>query len=106
MITTHQRRMQTFMDEGLCEQEARSLADQMYIRDQEDGLDDRRVCFECTNYINRKCVKILDKFGKPTMPLRFMLQRCEYFDLRGKKQLSDEELHQIDASNQHQGRDE
>lgn len=84
MNETHRRRMQVFLQEGLCEQEARKLADQMLERDR-DGFDDRRVCFECVNYSNRKCVAILDSQGKPTLPLRFVLQRCERFELRGKK---------------------
>jgi hypothetical protein len=40
------------------------------------------------------------------MQLRFILQRCPQFILKGKKPLTDEERHQIDASNQHQERDE
>lgn len=79
----HSRR-ETFIREGLSEEEAYELADQMFIRDRE-GWDDRRVCFECTHYAGKKCTKIVDKFGRPTMQLRFMLQRCEHFNLRGKK---------------------
>jgi hypothetical protein len=37
--------------------------------------------------------------------MRFVLQRCPSFKLKGK-QLTDEERNQIDASNQHQERDE
>lgn len=104
-ISIHERRRNTFMAEGLCESEAFSLAEQMFTRDADIG-DDRRVCFECNHYINRHCTKIRDKFGKPTMQLRFVLQRCDYFDLKGKNRLTENELHLIDESNQHQERDE
>ena len=78
------RRRETFIEEGLSEDEAYELADQMFIRDME-GWDDRRVCFECNHYSNKKCTKIVDRHGRPTMQLRFMLQRCPQFKLKGKK---------------------
>ena len=83
-IERHARRYKTFVEEGMCSDQAWELADQMWERDA-DISDDRRVCFECTNYVARHCTKITDKFGKPTMQLRFMLQRCDYFNLKGKK---------------------
>ena len=113
-IATHERRRKKFIEEGLCESEAFSLAEQMYTRDAELG-DYRRVCFECTGYVARRCTKIFDKFGKPTMQLRFVLQRCDYFELKGKKRevmntypdapLTEDELHLINESNQHQERE-
>jgi hypothetical protein len=80
----YKRRVETFMQEGLCEEGAYDLADQMFERDR-DGHDDRRVCFECQNYVGRVCMKMKDKLGKPQMPLRFILQRCDYFQLKGSK---------------------
>lgn len=104
-IQTHARRRKAFMDSGLSENEAWDLAEKMFERDK-DPHDDRRVCFECKNYIANHCTKITDKWNRPTMQLRFVLQRCDKFILKGKKPLTDEERNQIDASNQHQGRDE
>jgi hypothetical protein len=83
-VQKHTRRRQVFMEEGLCENGAWELADKLWERDA-DPFDDRRVCFECRNYVNKKCTKILDSRGFPTMPARFILQRCPHFDLRGKK---------------------
>ena len=83
-IERHARRFKTFMDEGLCEDQAWRLADQLWNRD-EDPHDDRRVCFECRNYVAKHCTQYLDKYRRPTMPLRFILQRCDHFELKGKK---------------------
>ena len=104
MIDRHYKRMQTFVNEGLSEDDAFDLAERMWERDQ-DEFDDRRVCFECVHHINRHCHGIKDRYGKPTQQLRFILQRCPSFKLKGK-QLTEEERHQIDASNQHQEREE
>ena len=81
---THERRRKVFVSEGLCEDGAFDLADKMFERDRDIG-DDRRVCFECQHHINRLCTKIKDKYGRPTMQLRFILQRCGHFELKGKK---------------------
>jgi hypothetical protein len=78
------RRIETFIKEGLCEKQAYELAESMWQRD-EDPQDDRRVCFECQNYVAKVCMKMNDKLGKPQMPLRFVLQRCDYFELKGVK---------------------
>jgi hypothetical protein len=83
-IVRHTNRRKTFMAEGLCEDQAWDLAEQMFERDK-DPYDDRRVCFECVYYAGKHCTKIIDKHGKPTMQLRFILQRCDYFKLKGKK---------------------
>ena len=83
-IARFNRRTQVFMQEGLCKDGAFDLATSMYRRD-EDPYDDRRVCFECEHYVAKRCMKMRDKFGKPQMPLRFILQRCDDFDLKGKK---------------------
>lgn len=72
------------MEEGLCEDGAYDLASAMFERDR-DEFDDRRVCFECENYVSKVCLKMRDRYGKPQMPLRFILQRCPDFQLKGKK---------------------
>lgn len=78
------RRYQTFMESGLCEKEAYHLATQMHERDK-DPQDDRRVCFECAHYTGHVCLKMRDRMGKYQMPLRFILQRCDHFQLKGTK---------------------
>ena len=70
-------RKQKFIQEGLCEEQAFILASAMFDRDR-DPQDDRRVCFECENYVGKVCMKY-------QMPLRFVLQRCPDFQLKGKK---------------------
>jgi len=85
-ILKHSRRRKTFEEEGLSENEAFDLADKLFERDQ-DGYDDRRLCFECKKYNiqNKTCPKIVDRKGVAQQPLRFILQRCEWFELKGKK---------------------
>lgn len=83
-ILRFDRRYKTFLSEGLCDDTAYKLAEQMYERDL-DPQDDRRVCFECNNYLGKVCIKIKDKSGRPQMPLRFILQRCDDFKLKGTK---------------------
>jgi hypothetical protein len=104
MIDRQYKRMQTFVNEGLSEYDAFDLAEAMFERDRDIG-DDRRVCFECIHLKDHYCHGITDRYGKPTTQMRFVLQRCPSFKLKGK-QLTDEERNQIDASNQHQERDE
>lgn len=79
-IDKFSKRFKIFIQEGLPKQEAEELAEQMLIRDFE-GIDDRRVCFECTKY---QPAKVLCSVYRKR-PLRFTLQRCEFFDLKGKK---------------------
>jgi hypothetical protein len=83
-IERHTRRRKVFVAEGLCEDQAWDLADKMWNRDADIG-DDRRVCFECRNYVAKHCTAYTDKFNRPTMQLRFILQRCPKFILKGKK---------------------
>ncbi len=83
-IERFDKRMNVFMSEGLCREGAYDLASAMLERDR-DPHDDRRVCFECTHYAGKACLKIKDKLGKPQMPLRFVLQRCDFFKLKGSK---------------------
>ena len=80
-----QRRAKKFIDGGVPCQEAIDLAGILKLRDREQGCDDRRICFECKHYADKKCNAILDKLGKPTQQLRFILQRCDYFQLKGQK---------------------
>ena len=71
-----------FEAEGLPADDAWNLADQMLARDR-DLSDDRRVCFECSHLEGRQCSKI--KVGQKALyPLRFTLQRCESFSLKGR----------------------
>jgi hypothetical protein len=77
------RRYGVFTTEGLDHDEAAELAFEMTQRDR-DEFDDRRVCFECAHYVKKYCQRILVN-GKPTQRLRFILQRCEYFKLKGTK---------------------
>ena len=81
-IARYNRRYETFVKEGLCPDGAHDLAEQMFNRDRDPG-DDRRICFECENYVAKVCLKMKDKLGKPQMPLRFVLQRCDFFQLKG-----------------------
>ena len=83
MIQRHQKRMQIFIQEGLSPREALDLADRMHDRDR-DPSDDRRLCFECAHYTARKTCSKLIRGGKEQQPLRFVLQRCEWFTLRSK----------------------
>ena len=79
-----QTRLATFIIDGLDATEAEDLAHSMMMRDR-DGYDDRRLCYECEHYKNGLCHAILDKKGKPTQQLRFILQRCPQFKLKGTK---------------------
>lgn len=73
------RRVETFTNHGSEEQDAEKLAEQMLYRDRPDSGDNRRVCFECQHLRGKKC----DAQSIP--PLRFILQRCDFFALRGVK---------------------
>jgi len=85
-IARHERRRKRFEEEGLTPDEAYDLADKLFDRDR-DEFDDRRLCFECTNYKDKEklCTKLVDNLGKQQRPLRFILQRCDWFDLRSSK---------------------
>jgi hypothetical protein len=80
-IATHSRRRKAFEQSGLDETMAYDLADQMFERDH-DPMDDRRICFECTNFNvqNKKCMDPKQKFALP-----YILQRCDGFNLKGVK---------------------
>lgn len=78
-LGTFSRRYKIFLKEGLNKDEAEELATDMLKRDAEG--DDRRICFECKKYQQERVLCSVNK----RRPLRFTLQRCEFFDLRGKK---------------------
>ena len=82
---TWRRRYKKFVEEGCPENEAYELATNMLFRDREGGLDDRRVCFECKHLAVKYCTAIKDRFGRPSLQPRFILQRCDFFKLKGKK---------------------
>jgi hypothetical protein len=83
-IARHFKRMQAFVDNGLPKDKAFDLAESMWNRDA-DPQDDRRVCFECEHHVSKHCTAITDKFNRPTTQPRFVLQRCDHFQLKGKK---------------------
>jgi hypothetical protein len=86
-IERFDNRVKTFMADGLTFDEAYELADKLFVRDHHETMDDRRLCYECNNYnsIRKTCPKYTDNFGKPQTPLKFTLQRCKDFILKGKK---------------------
>lgn len=74
---TMQRRSCAFVDAGAAPHEAGYLAWRMLMRDRPGSGDNRRVCFECKHLRdNARCLPGL-------LPLRFVLQRCDSFELRG-----------------------
>ena len=79
---TFLRRRSRFYQEGLNDDEANDLAFAMTMRDREQV--DLRICLECKGMVGRNCTFIKDKYGKPTQQARFILQRCDQFQLRGK----------------------
>ena len=82
----HNRRRKAFEDAGLSSDAAYALADKLFERDL-DSQDDRRLCFECRLFDTKTgtCPKIVDKKGKPQPALKFVLQRCDWIQLKGKK---------------------
>jgi hypothetical protein len=81
--STWKRRYLKLVDEGIDPDEAHDLAAQLMMRER-DPYDDRRVCFECEKYMGGLCLGYL-KNNRPTHPLRFILQRCDKFQLKKKK---------------------
>jgi len=85
------RRKAAFVAAGCHPEEAAELAYHMMIRDRENRgstnpLDDRRVCFECKHLDRQKyCNAYKDHQDRPVPQLRFTLQRCPKFELKGKK---------------------
>jgi len=85
-VSKHTRRRKVFEEEGLSPDDAWNLADKLWERDL-DIMDKRRLCFECKKYDtkNKTCEKLLDGKGRPQRPVRFTLQNCPWFDLKGAK---------------------
>ena len=79
---TFLRRRSRFFQEGLNDDEANDLAFSMTMRDRDHC--ELRICLECKGNVGRDCMFIKDRFGKPTQQARFILQRCDQFQLRGK----------------------
>lgn len=71
------RREALFKKEGFDDSE--KLAEQMLYRDRPDSGDNRRVCFECTHLRGKRCM------AQSIPPLRFILQRCDFFSLIVRK---------------------
>lgn len=69
------KRKEVFENEGLGENDAERLAEQMLYRDRPDEYDNRRVCFECAHFRGGRC-----KNGQVAVP--FQLQRCDGFALK------------------------
>ena len=86
-IKRHERRRKHFIAEGLSDTDAYELAEKLFDRDMFLELDDRRVCFECEHYIDKQalCSAITDRNGRATQQMRFVLQRCPKFKIKGKK---------------------
>ena len=80
----HERRRKHFISEGLSKTEAYELAEKLWDRDMFPELDDRRVCFECKHYNEKStlCESIRDLRGAPTSIMRFVLQRCNSFEVK------------------------
>lgn len=71
--------------EGIDIDEAQEAARALLERDR-DPHDDRRVCFECANLDGRFCTAAIMRNTRSKFePVRIILQRCEGFELRGKK---------------------
>ena len=83
-IDIFDRRRKKFIIEGLSESSAYDLATALWNRDESETFD-MRVCFECKNYQVDKSCKALSQPQKKMYPLRFVLQRCPQFYLKGKQ---------------------
>jgi hypothetical protein len=59
------------------ERDAERLAEQLMRRDRPAEGDNRRVCFECRHLNGKRCK------AQSVPPLRFILQRCDFFKLKG-----------------------
>lgn len=70
------RRRDTFVQHGLPLSDAMTLADQLMRRDRPEEGDNRRVCWECQHFNAMRCLK-----GQAALP--WILQRCDFFKLKG-----------------------
>lgn len=69
------RRAGRLEKEGLANEPAEQLAEELLYRDR--GDHDLRLCFECQHLIGKRCAQ------SNQQAMRFMLQRCPQFVLRG-----------------------
>lgn len=74
-IRRYLKREATLKANGLDDQHAERLAEQLLYRDRPDSGDDRRVCLECRHVRNRRC-------GVGLQTVWSVLQRCERFATR------------------------
>ncbi len=73
-------RMERLAQAGLTGSDADVLVDALVERDR--GYDDRRICLEC-KHLRSKGDALVCGNGQAALP--FVLQRCDWFDLRGGK---------------------
>lgn len=80
------RRVDRLQREGLSEMEAEQLATRLLHRDRPESGDDRRICLECKGLRGRVC-DFAQSLGLRNghEPLRFVLQRCDGFALKGAR---------------------
>ena len=69
-------RLAKLKKEGMDLEDAKRLVEELRQRDR--GAHDLRICLECSRYARGKCSQTKQQ------PLRFTLQRCPNFALRGK----------------------
>ena len=83
-IERFESRVKRLQSEGMTEVESEELATRLLHRDRPESGDDRRICLECTGLRGRVCA-FAQRLGLRTghEPLRFTLQRCDGFELRG-----------------------
>lgn len=79
-ITRARARMERLEQAGLTGSDADVLVDALVERDR--GYDDRRICLEC-KHLRSKGGELVCGNGHAALP--FVLQRCDWFDLRGGK---------------------
>lgn len=79
-IARARARMEKLAALGLAGDEADRLVEALIERDR--GYDDRRICVECRNFAAKRGAFACSK-GQVAMPI--VLQRCDYFKLRGGK---------------------
>ena len=71
-IRRYLKRAHTLQTNGMDEQDAEHLAQQLLYRDRPDSGDDRRLCIECKRLRNKRC-------GVGLPAVWTVLQRCDRF---------------------------
>lgn len=77
-IETFTRRVKA-LNKGMDEVSAERLATEMLHRDRPESGDDRRICLECKGLRKGVCTRAPRRFE----PVPTILQRCDWFALRG-----------------------